>query len=287
MPVLPTPKEFTLRRLRGAIRSHELYNFLDSLRGAVSGGIPGATGPTGPTGPQGETGPTGATGVGETGPTGPTGATGSTGSTGSTGPTGPTGPTGSIGPTGATGDTGPTGPTGATGSTGATGPTGPSYSPTAIFGSFSDTSDQVFSPGNVLVVKYDTTEDSNGVSVANDPVTSRPTRLTVGSDGVYQFTISPQMLHTGGGTETITFWARIDGTDVLRSASSFEMGNNNNRTLPFLEMVVPMTTGQYFEWVFYAANGTDLSLEHFAAVTGPPAIPAIPSVIANVVRIGD
>ena len=153
---------------------------------------------------------------------------------------------------------------------------------TAVYGSFSDTTDQIFSPGVALVVQYDTVEAANGVSVVAG------SQLTVSQNGVYSFTVSPQMLHTGGGTETITFWARLGGTNIPRSASSFQMGNNNNRTIPFIELITPMTAGQYVEWVFYASTGTNVSLEAFPPVVAPPAggIPAIPSVIANVKLIG-
>jgi hypothetical protein len=163
----------------------------------------------------------------------------------------------------------------------------PPYAPAgvAVYGQFSDTTDQPVASGGIAVAKFDTTDAANGVSVVNDPVTLRPTRLTVASAGVYAFTISPQIVHGGGGTVTIIFWPRIDGVDVPNSASSLEMGNNNNRTIPFFEFITPMTAGQYMEWVFYS-SGNNTSLEHFDAVVGPPAIPAIPSVIAGVKLIG-
>jgi len=157
----------------------------------------------------------------------------------------------------------------------------------AVYGQFSDTSDQPFVPGNILVVKYDTTDAANGVSVVNDTVTLRPTRITVAQAGVYAFTLSPQILHTGGGTEIITFWMRQNGLgNVPNSASSFEMGNNNNRVLPFIEVILSMAAGQYVEWVFTASTGTNVSLEQYPGVVGPPAIPANPSVIAGVKRLG-
>jgi hypothetical protein len=150
------------------------------------------------------------------------------------------------------------------------------------YGSFSDSSDQPFVVGSPLVVKFDTTEYSDGISVTNDPITGRPTRLTVALEGIYQFELSPQLLHTGGGTEIVTFWPAINGVAVPRSASSLEMGNNNNRTLPFFILLTPMTAGQYVEWLFTSTTGTNLSLEHFPAAG---AVPAIPSVIANVTRV--
>jgi hypothetical protein len=155
----------------------------------------------------------------------------------------------------------------------------------AVYGSFSDDSDQPIASGGLLVVQFNMTEAANGVSVANDPVSGRPTRLTVAQAGVYAFTLSPQILHTGGGTVTLIFWMRQNGVNVPNSASSFEMGNNNNRTLPYIEIILSMGAGQYVEWAF-TSSGTNASLEHFGAVVGPPAVPAIPSVIAGVKRLG-
>lgn len=152
----------------------------------------------------------------------------------------------------------------------------------AVYGSFSDSTDQTFA-GGTFTVKFDTTEGSNGVSVVNDPVTLRPTRITVAQAGVYAVNISPQLLHTGGGTETVTFWAKLDGVNIPRSASSLEMGNNNNRTLPFMELVLSLNAGQYIEWAFTASLGTNLTLEAFPA---NGVAPAIPSVIVNVTRLG-
>lgn len=157
----------------------------------------------------------------------------------------------------------------------------------AVYGSFSDNSDQAFVAGSASVVQFNTTEEANGVFVTNDPVSGRPTRLTVAQAGKYAFTISPQILHTGGGGEIITFWMRRSGVDVPNTGSSLEMGNNNNRTLPYIEILLSMVDGQYVEWVFTASTGTNVSLEHYPAVVGPPAVPAIPSVIAGVKRLGN
>ena len=152
-----------------------------------------------------------------------------------------------------------------------------------IYGAFSDDTDQPLTAGVPSTVKLNTTDLSNGITVANDAL-GNPTRITVPANGIYSFGISPQLLHTGGGTVIITFWARVDGTNVPNSSSSLEMGNNNNRTLPFLQLDLQMNAGQYLEWVFLS-TGTNTSLEHFPAVVGPPAVPAIPSVIVTAKRI--
>lgn len=148
---------------------------------------------------------------------------------------------------------------------------------TAIYGSFSRNTDQDLTAGVANIVSFDTNEGSNGVSVVAG------TKLTVAESGVYALAVSPQLQHGGGGAELITFWLRLNGSNVPRSASSLEMGNNNNRTLPFIEIILPMNAGQWIEWAFNSSTGTDIKLKYF-----PPngVAPAIPSVIASVKRIG-
>ena len=155
----------------------------------------------------------------------------------------------------------------------------------AVYGQFYDLTDQPLAPNTPLVLQYDTVGSANGVSVVNDPITFRPTRLTVAVAGVYEVAVSLQMFQSGGTAQTITFWLRVDGANVPDSASSIEMGNNNRRTLPFVPIILPLAAGQYVEWVVMSTGNTD-SVEHFPAVIGPPAVPAIPSVIASVKRLG-
>jgi hypothetical protein len=151
------------------------------------------------------------------------------------------------------------------------------------YGSFSDTTDQPLVAGTPVAVKYNTVDLSSGITLANNTL-GQPTRITVSSAGIYSFSISPQLQHTGGGAVTIIFWPRVNEVNVPNSASSFEMGNNNNRSLPFLDFLYSMNAGQYLEWIF-TSSGTNTALEHFPAVVGPPAIPEIPSVIVNVKRV--
>lgn len=146
------------------------------------------------------------------------------------------------------------------------------------YGAFSDTTDQALVANTPKVVAFNTTDASAGVTLAAG------SQLTVAAAGTYRFDVSLQMLNSGGGGSTIRFWARINGTNVPNSASSIEMGNNNNRALPYVMLVLSLTAGQYVEWVV-EATGANTSIEHFAAVVGPPAIPAIPSVIATVTRL--
>jgi hypothetical protein len=144
---------------------------------------------------------------------------------------------------------------------------------------FSDDTDQVLAANTPRVMTFSTTDyASGGISLVAG------SRLTVTAAGTYRFDISLQMLNTGGGGSTITIWPRVNGVNVPNSASSIEMGNNNNRSLPYVPILLTLAGGQYVEWVVMA-TGAGTSVEHFPAVVGPPAVPAIPSIIAGVYRL--
>ena len=155
----------------------------------------------------------------------------------------------------------------------------PSALPTATIGSFSDSTSQPIPASVVYYVRYNTTELSAGVVVQNDGL-GNPTQIKVNVTGTYAFSISPQMLKGGAGATVADFWLVINGTPVPRSASRFALPNNTE-VLPYLEIIVPMTAGQYAQWAFYT-TGTNVSI--IAAGASPP-IPAAPSVIVGVKRI--
>ena len=162
----------------------------------------------------------------------------------------------------------------------------PTYAPAgeAVWAQFSDSTDQNLS-GTPLDLKFNTKDGGVvGVTVANDPVTGRASRLTVSAAGVYAFTISPQLQHFGGGgAELINFYAVTNGGTVPNSASYTDLANNNRATLPYLELLLPMAAGDWVQWWMAGSPGTSIRVN--ARPAAPP-IPAAPSVIAGVKLIG-
>ena len=158
-------------------------------------------------------------------------------------------------------------------------PTPASASP-AIYGSFSDSLTQPLTAGVAKYVQFNTNEGSNGVSVQNDGF-GDPTKLVVAQAGVYVFSLSPMVIKGGAGGTTVEFWVEVDGAPVPRSTSRFSTPNNTE-VLPFVEIALTLTAGQAVQWVFYTA-GNNVSI--FALAAAPP-IPAAPSVIAVVKRLG-
>jgi hypothetical protein len=73
---------------------------------------------------------------------------------------------------------------------------------------------------------------------------------------------------------------------VPRSATRITVPKVGDGGVGFFQIVfyVTVTAGQYLQ-VFWLPEGVAVTLEHTAAVTGPPAIPAIPSAVIVSERI--
>lgn len=155
------------------------------------------------------------------------------------------------------------------------------YPGSLAYGSFSDTTDQSLTTNVPLDVKYNTTDFSSGVSVSNDPMSLRPSQLTVSMAGLYSFDLAPQMFHSGGTMATVFFWAKVNGVDVPRSGRTFELGNNNNQTSPFLCVDLRLNAGDVFQW-YVKSVGANTVLNQTPAVVGPPTVAEVPSVVAHV-----
>lgn len=155
----------------------------------------------------------------------------------------------------------------------------PSRRHALAYGSYSDSTNQPLTASTVTYVQLNTVETQQFVSVQNDG-SGFPTKIVVGTSGIFSFTISPQLLHGGAGAAIVDFWAMVNGTAVPRSASRVKLPNNTE-TLSFLEIIISMTVGDAFQWAFYT-TGSNVSI--YATAAAPP-IPAAPSAIVGVKQI--
>ncbi len=122
------------------------------------------------------------------------------------------------------------------------------------------------------VVKYDKVEASNGITLVTG--VNGATEITVPQDGVYEFYISPQFTITGGGSSIVSVWARLDGTNIPRSNSRVEMGNNNKEIFPYISFILPMTAGQRVEWAVFG-TGANTFLTSYPINGFRPSNPAV------------
>lgn len=153
------------------------------------------------------------------------------------------------------------------------------------YASFSDITDQTGSTTVATAMKFGTVEVAGaGITMVSDG--TNLTRLTFAIAGTYMVAPNMQLLNTDTVDHDITIWLSINGTNVPRSATRVVVPKAGDGGVGFFQLMfyVTVTAGQYLQ-VLWLPESTAVTLDHTAAVTGPPAIPAIPSTVLSVERI--
>jgi hypothetical protein len=150
----------------------------------------------------------------------------------------------------------------------------------APYGCFTNNTDQLSpSVGSTAVVVYDTTEEASGVFLSNS------SRLNVRNYGIYNVQFSLQLVNLANDPQFADVWFRLNGTDVPRSASRFDIPARKSAGVPShvigtVNTFIEMQAGDYVE-IAGTTSSTDISLEFYAADVTIPR-PAIPSAIVTV-----
>lgn len=118
-------------------------------------------------------------------------------------------------------------------------------------------------------VRFDTTTDSEGVSVTGTPKTKFVTDI----EGHYNFQFSLQVAKTSGGAAYAYVWARVDGVDIPDSATKLVVQGTSAEVVAAWNFVLPMQQGSYFE-LMWAVSDTHVQLSLEAATAFCPAIPS-------------
>jgi hypothetical protein len=153
------------------------------------------------------------------------------------------------------------------------------------FGLFSDITDQTGDVATPTAVKFGTNEiTGNGISIVTNG--SALTRITFAAAGTYMIAPNLQFTNSAAGDHDVTIWFRRNGTDIVRSATRITVPKTGDGGNAFFQIIGydTLTAGQYIE-VMWLPEDAAVTLDHTAAVTGPPAIPAIPSAIVVAERI--
>ena len=146
----------------------------------------------------------------------------------------------------------------------------------ALYGAFSDSTTQTNTGGaSGNPVDLNTTASSNGFSIVSG------TQITATTAGVYNIQISLQFEKTDAGTDSMEIWFKKNGTNIANSNTNIELKGGGAKQLFALNLVEPLTAGQYLEVWWYSAD-VNAQLTAVAAGTRP----AIPSAIVTVVPVG-
>jgi hypothetical protein len=150
----------------------------------------------------------------------------------------------------------------------------------APYGCFTNNNDQLSpSVGATAVVVYDSTEEASGVFLSNS------SRLNVRNYGIYNVQFSLQLVNLSNDAQFADVWFRVNGADVPRSASRFDIPARKSAGVPShvigtVNTFIEMQVGDYVE-IAGTTSSTDVSLEHYVADTVIPR-PAIPAAIVTV-----
>jgi hypothetical protein len=150
----------------------------------------------------------------------------------------------------------------------------------APYGCFTNNSDQLSpSVGATAVVALDTTEEASGVFLSNT------SRMNVRNYGIYNVQFSLQLVNLANDPQFADVWFRVNGTDIPRSASRFDIPARKSAGVPShvigtVNTFLEMQAGDYVE-IAGTTSSTDISLEFYAADVTIPR-PAIPSAIVTV-----
>jgi hypothetical protein len=150
----------------------------------------------------------------------------------------------------------------------------------APYGCFTNNTDQLSpSVGSTAVVVYDSTEEASGVFLSDN------SRLNVRNYGIYNVQFSLQLVNLANDPQFADVWFRLNGTDVPRSASRFDIPARKSAGVPShvvgtVNTFIEMQAGDYVQ-IAGTTSSTDVSLEHYVA-DGTIPRPEIPAAIVTV-----
>ena len=146
------------------------------------------------------------------------------------------------------------------------------------FGYFYDTTDQTNAGAtSVNKMKFNTTDMSNGVSIASD------SRITIANAGIYNIQFSAQFDKTDSGDDVVDIWLCKNGNNVAFSNTQFTLIGNNGKHVAAWNLFVNAAAGDYYE-LCWSSSDTGVFINTVAAAASPTR-PAIPSVILSVNQI--
>lgn len=147
------------------------------------------------------------------------------------------------------------------------------------YGSFQDSTDQTAAnTTTAYAVKFNTTDFSNGVTVAST------TRITVVDAGIWNCQFSIQFKNTTNDTQDVDVWFRKNGSDIANSNSRFGLSarksaGDPSHTVAAMNFFASMNSTDYLE-IMWRPSNVGVSIEQYAAGTSPTR-PTIPSAIVT------
>lgn len=168
------------------------------------------------------------------------------------------------------------------GEPGPAGPAGPPGNGTlGRYGAFSDYTDQTILANTAQAMTFNTTDESNGVSIVNG------SRITFAYAGTYNLQWSGQFECASNQDQDVSVWLKKNGIDVPGSTGLVAIpashGGVNGHILPAWNFVFTVAAGDYYEF-YWSSTSALVSLQTYSTGTAPVR-PSTASLVLTVTQV--
>jgi len=144
------------------------------------------------------------------------------------------------------------------------------------YGAFSSDQDQTAIANTATLMTLNTTDFSNGVSIANS-------EITVANAGVYNLQFSTQFSNSDTAFQDVYIWLRQNGTDITGSTGFVSIPNRHAGTdghsIVGWNYFLSMNANDHVE-IYWSVPNVAVTIQHLAA-SGTPTKPSTQSVVAT------
>ena len=140
------------------------------------------------------------------------------------------------------------------------------------------TTDKTFTANTATLVTFDQNDYLSNCT--NDGTNG----IVVLQSGIYNYQFSVQWKNTDSQTHTAWIWLKKNTTDVVDTGSQFSVpskhGSTDGHLIAAANFYVDLAANDYVS-LYAAVDDATVSMEAYAAITSPFAMPAIPSCVAT------
>ena len=144
------------------------------------------------------------------------------------------------------------------------------------YGAFSSDQDQTATANTATLMTLNTTDFSNGVSIASS-------KITVENSGIYNLQFSAQFQNTDPAFQDVYIWLRQNGVDIPGSTGFISIPNRHAGTdghsIVGWNYFLSMAATDYVE-IYWSIPNIAVTIQHLAA-SGSPTKPSTQSVVAT------
>jgi hypothetical protein len=144
------------------------------------------------------------------------------------------------------------------------------------YGAFSSDQDQTATANTATLMTLNTTDFSNGVSIASS-------KITVANAGIYNLQFSTQFANTNSNVQDVYIWLRQNGVNIPGSTGFVSIagshGGTDGHAIVGWNYFLSMAAADYVE-IYWSIPNTAVSIQHLAA-SGSPTKPSTQSVVAT------